>query len=261
MQALFYGICTHLETVVDRPHRVALPASDNYSVTDPVTGAVVAIPNHTAQLTIHAVDILDGDPAAFADGGMQLVTPPPVEGELCWTLNQVIIDFDRLETPLTRELHCLPHIGLPGLDLQPGITGGEELGSVAAYIDVRNGLLSVVRDKSTLEGRHVLLCAPQDTPWLLRARIPNGPLRTLLMEPEALITFSNMTVNPITPCDEHDYLLHFRLTMSPYVSPSVFGLPIDCPMDPAIIDMRAFPRLSAVENSGTLSDCSNTVYP
>jgi hypothetical protein len=257
MEALFFGICTHLDfSVIGQPHRVVLPAADNYIVRGPA-GVPLEIPNHTAQLTILEADILEST-TEFAGGGMELVDSPVI-GELCWTLNQVIIDFDGLETPLTSELHCLPHIGLPGVELQPGITGGEELGSVAAYIDVRNGLLSIVRDKSTLEGRHVLLLAPQTKPWRLQVRTPNGRRHALRMKPDALITFSNMTVNPMAPCDQNDYLMNFRLTTSPYVSPADFRLPADCILDAAIIDMRAFPRMSWA--SGTLSDCSNTVYP
>lgn len=260
MQALFFGICTHLDSsVVGQPHRVALPASDNYNVRGPI-GVPLEIPNHTAQLTIREADILEGGIREFAHGGMELVDSP-VLGELCWTLNQVIFDFDCLETPLTSELHCLPHIGLPGLGLLPGITDGEELPSAAAFIDVSNGTLSVVRDSSTLEGRHVLLLAPQANPWLLQVRQPNCPRRALRMKPDALITFSNMTVNPVTPCDKNDYLLHFRLTTSPFVNPSKFRLPLDCPDAASPIEMRAFPRLSGLPDTGTLSDCSNTVYP
>jgi hypothetical protein len=261
MEALFFGICTHLQhSVRDEPHRVALPASDNYSVMDPITGALLEIPNHTAQLAIREADVLEGDITVFADQGLHRIIPPPVVGELCWTLDQVIFNFDDLEADLSADLHCLPHIGF--VELQTSITDGSDLIGAAAFIDVRNGALSVVRDKGTLEGRHVLLAVErQVNPWLLQVRTLGGQPRTLRMMPDAHVTFSNRSISPEAPCDQNDYLLNFRLTKPHFVTASDFRLPSDCSTPASPIDMRAFPSLSLVGDSGTLSDCSNTVYP
>jgi len=297
MQALFFGICTHIDSSVeitqsavrsestvspsprrqfsravrsavssvDVPiHRVALAGSGNYTVKDP-TGLLLAIPNHRPQLAIRRADVLtndlEGEIQKFAGDNLHPF-PTTDESELCWSLDKVIFDFGGLEAPLTTDLHCLPHIGLTGVELEPGLTEGDDLGSAAAFIDVSNGALSVVRDSTdpVVQGRHVRLMAdPQRQPWLLQVRSPHGERRALTMKADAAVTFSNTAISAIEPCSDNDYLLNFRLTTSPFIPPQDFVLPPDC--DPVAIDMTLFPWLRPENFSGTLSDCSNTVYP
>ena len=62
MEILFYSICTHLDaSVTGDAHRVALPASNGYSVFDPDSGTTLQIPDHTPMLSIRSRDIAAGD--------------------------------------------------------------------------------------------------------------------------------------------------------------------------------------------------------
>jgi hypothetical protein len=261
MEILFYGICTHLDaSVTGEVHRVALPASSGYSVFDPDSGTTLQIPDHTPMLAIRSGDIVEGDVDAFA--GNDLHPLPAPDGDLAWSLDTVIFSFDGLgEHPLRTSLRCLPHLtDISGAQLRPLISAGLELSSVSAYIDVGHGSLEVIRDSGDAEGRHVRLLGEFETPWHIHVRTPDGPLRSLEMAPNARVTFSNFSPDNDSPCSVNDYLLHYRLTLKPYVPPEDFLLPGDC--DPVPLDFTMFPAMhlkGAV--STTLSNFSNTVYP
>ena len=257
MEVLFFAICTHIDgEVAGVPHRVALPAAEKYAVHGP-GGAMMRIPNHTAELTVRAADLHEGNLATFAGPD---VVPIATGVELRWALCGVRIELGNIDTqPISKEsFECLPHLGASGATLDARVAQALDMTNVAAYVDVHQGTMHTARDGCGLEGRHVILTGQSTEPWEIRV-VTSGPPRILTMKPDARVTFSNTGAKE-SPCDEDDYLLHYRLTSLPYVRRDEFRLAPDCAVrEDELVRFPTMGRFTAY--STTLSNCSNSNYP
>lgn len=247
MKLIFKGICTHLidQVAGTVKHNVLLPASKGYRVLRP-DGTELAIPDHTPYLAIDPADLI-GDPEAFAETGLTTMSG---NKPLRWDLGpRVRIGFDGIETPLRYAdpaMRQLPHLNEKiTTELDPQIRDGKHPSSVTAIVELTAGYVEVGRDQGG--ARFVQVSSQQESPW--RIRIGDRGL-FLTVAADATVMIGNHDTDSATPCDVFDYLLHYRLTDRKWVDPADFFVP---PADPSLVII--------LEDSTTLTSCSNSAYP
>lgn len=248
MEILFYGICTHLETM--RPYRIALPASNGYTIDVPP----ISVPDHTPALSLFSTDIDAEDPEAalraFEGRGMTRIanTMPNV---IAWKLHGIKLTYDGVAEPFGRgDWRCMPHLAKTvNVELDPDVIAGSPTESVAAYVELPAGQLEMVIESSG--ARHSIVSGAAK-PWTLLA---DG--RSLPMRGDARVAFSNHEAASCDPCGDHDYLLHYRLTTTKYVHSDHFYLEPGCPRGK--FDPHDFPIPGDI--TSTLLTCSNSTYP